>query len=193
MSVILINKRAGRGTRFHEHGWGYALTLALQHGWSPMGVTACQPNDCLDEDAEGYHMPSAGVVAPQEGGLPPAEAWAAYADSLAKIQAPIRATPNGGSYFDREEGWVKAKDAAALGKAIEMALPDIPRHDALQPKTYTSSLHPGRQLFDFDTLITASEWFSGPKRQVLQGFISMCRLGGFVMQRRTILPAEPAT
>jgi hypothetical protein len=182
MSVLLISKRIGQIIRFHEPGWAHALSLALENGWSPMGVTACEPIDCF-EGIEDFHLPAA-LWVPTPDGQPFVESVAELEESLAKIQAPVRAASNGASYFDGEEGWVTAKDAAALGKAVAKALPDVPRHDAMQGKTVTSSLVPGQRLFTFDTPITAAEWFSGRKRQVLKDLIALCRLGGFAIQRR---------
>jgi hypothetical protein len=182
MSVLLVNQRAGKLMWFHEHGWAHALSLALQNGWSPLGVTACHPSDSLP-DLEDLHLPDAVRIAPQDG-QQAAEGLSAMERSLANVQAPVRATAHGASYFDADEGWVTAEDAAALGKSLAQALPDIPRHEAAQDKTYTSSLLPGLQLFDFNTPMNAVEWFSGRKRQVLKDLIALCRLGGFVIQRR---------
>jgi len=181
MSVLVIDNRVERCVRFHETGWGHALSLAQQNGWSPGGVTPCQPLDCLED----LHIPGFNLIPLQNGGgMPIAEGLEATRNFLAKIQAPVRAAPHGASYFDCKAGQVTAKDAAALGKALRRALPDIPGHDALRSKTFTSHHSPGRRQFHLDTPINASEWFSGPKRKVLKGFIALCGLGGFVIQRR---------
>jgi hypothetical protein len=181
MSVLLVNKRAGKAMRFHEHGWAHALSLAVRNGWSPLGVTACRPGDSLP-DAEDLHMPS-GVWAPPPDGQQAAKEPAEMAISLANVQAPVRATASGDSYFDGEEGRVTATDARALGNALARALPDVPRHEAAQDKTFTSLL-PGLRLFDLETPMNATEWFSGRKRQILKDLIALCRRGGFAIQRR---------
>ena len=182
MSVLLVNVRAVKAMRFHEHGWAHALSLALQNGWSPLGVTAGHPSDFLP-DTEDLHL-SEPIWSASPDERQAANFLAKRERSLAKVQAPVRATANGASYFDRQEGWVTAEDAAALGTALAQALPDIPRHEAAQDKTFTSSILPGQRLFDLDTPMNAMEWFSGRKRQVLEGLIALCRLGGFAIQRR---------
>ena len=65
-------------------------------------------------------------------------------------------------------GEIESCDSFALALALEDALPDVPRHDALSAKLES----------DEADVINLFEWFSGrPGRDVLESIIRLCRTG----------------
>jgi hypothetical protein len=72
-----------------------------------------------------------------------------------------------GSYFSRAEQMVMAEDAVALAHALEVALPDVPKHDAMKNLRTRLGMLP-------DVV-----WFSGETRGMLESFIRFCHVGGF--------------
>ncbi len=72
-----------------------------------------------------------------------------------------------GSYFSRSEQLVMSNDAAALAHALEEALPDVPKHNAMKNLRTELGMLP-------DVV-----WFSGETRSLLESFIRFCRVGCF--------------
>ena len=82
-------------------------------------------------------------------------------------------------YYSNSGSHVTAADARALAKALEKALPDLPGHDALAPKTFEDPRLAGERFLRRGTPVTPFEWFSGANKEHLKGFIALCRQGGF--------------
>ena len=70
-------------------------------------------------------------------------------------------------YFTRAQQLIVAENAAALASALAEALPDIPRHNAMEP------LH--AELGRLPDVV----WFSGETRGLLRSLIRFCQLGAF--------------
>jgi hypothetical protein len=83
------------------------------------------------------------------------------------------------SYFNNAGFRVTPEDARALAEALERALPDVPRHEALQHRAVTAASAAGERFLPMSTPVNALEWFSGKNRAHLQAFIALCRAGGF--------------
>jgi hypothetical protein len=78
---------------------------------------------------------------------------------------------------DYPGGKVTADGARKLADALERALPDIPRHDALRHKARETPFGLG---FDPDVPLSPLEFFSGPGgRRHLREFVAFCRGGEF--------------
>jgi hypothetical protein len=138
--------------------WQRVAKLAADRGWSPSGIPRPASSDGSDEWAA--YLP---------GDFPPQEFAGDDAD---KAQT--------------EQPWyskgiiLPVEDSLALAEALETALPDIPRFDALSEKVAYQLdlpstipfkvLNPGVQVSNY-------EFFSGPNRQALERFITLCRAG----------------
>ena len=100
-----------------------------------------------------------------------------------------------GGYTFNDYQRVTDEDAANLADALERALPDVPRHNAIEHKQVSLDtilgLAPG-QLPLFAGLSLSGvpagvetnpmEWFSGEDgRKKLTDFIAYCRQGGFLI------------
>ena len=72
-----------------------------------------------------------------------------------------------GDYFTRGQQLVVAEDAAALASALAEALPDIPRHNAMETLRTELGMLP-------DVV-----WFSGGTRSLLTSLIRFCQVGAF--------------
>lgn len=86
------------------------------------------------------------------------------------------------NYFSRLGQTVTQPDAQALAGALEAALPDVPRHDALGHKvSVTLDLPFSRpvRLFRDGSRVTPYEFFSGPNRPTLERFISFAAAGPY--------------
>jgi hypothetical protein len=84
-----------------------------------------------------------------------------------------------GGYFTNDDQRVTTEDAAALADALERALPDVPRHEAMAHKTV--ELPGGLRVMKADADESPLEWFSGEGRDQLVEFIRYCRAGEFVI------------
>ena len=91
-------------------------------------------------------------------------------------------------YVQEEEGttfidnWhaFSTEGAASLAAALERALDDIPDHEALAPKDLSgdgSTRIPGNRIDE----VSALEWFSGPRKQIVRDLIQFCKAGGFTI------------
>lgn len=145
--------------------WQRVAKLAADRGWAPTGIPR-PPAPPISPAASGD---AAADEAPQDE-------WLAY--------LPGDFPP--GDPPQTEDPWyangvvIPDEDAFALADALETALPDIPRFDALSEKTLSTIdlpaaipfkvLRPGSQVSNY-------EFFSGPNRQALERFIALCRAG----------------
>jgi hypothetical protein len=165
MGFDLSNKQ-GQSWHFNISDWPDMLHLAELYGWEPEGTT-------LDPE----HLAS--VM--QEEDLPPEEAAAQIAQAQESWQ---------GGYGTNDFQVVSAQDAAALADALERALPDLPKYNALEHKGRDVSSFPPElcdqlralgvsQLIPADADINPFERFSGRGRDYLRGFIAFCRAGAF--------------
>jgi hypothetical protein len=77
-------------------------------------------------------------------------------------------------------GHVTAADALALAAALEEALRDIPRHDALPSGRGALVWEggPGSRLV-LSAEANLLEWFSGPRRREVRALITLSRQGPF--------------
>ena len=131
--------------------WLRVAKLAADHGWTPTGI----PRPATE---------------PREG------EWAAF---LPREYSPEDRPEQVSSWYARGV-LLPDEDTTALAAALEAALPDIPRFDALSEKTASlidlpttlpfKLLHPGVQVSNY-------EFFSGPNRDALERFIALCRAG----------------
>lgn len=136
--------------------WQRLAKLAADRGWAPTGI----PRPAADNQ-------------PDE--------WAAF---LPRNYPPgeydTGNTPQNGEPWYAKGVIIPNEDSLALADALEAALPDIPRFDALSEKTVSQIdlpatipfkvLRPGVQVSNY-------EFFSGANRQALERFISLCRAG----------------
>jgi len=137
--------------------WQRLARLAAEHGWAPTGI-------------------------PRPVSEPDSEDWAAFLPHDASVDSPD--SP------DSPEPWyargvvIPDEDARALADALEAALPDIPRFDALAEKTVARLDLPATipiKLLRPGVKVSNYEFFSGANRQALERFISLCRAGSVVV------------
>ena len=88
-----------------------------------------------------------------------------------------------GDYFSNDGQLVTVDDARNLGHALELSLPDIPRHDAVGHKMTVIKVEgPIGHIEALPDDANPLELFSGPEgRQEIEQFIALCRSGDFVM------------
>ena len=86
-----------------------------------------------------------------------------------------------GGYDSNDHQEVTDDDAITLADALELAMPDVPSHDALEHKRVDLDL--GIQGVPDDEAVNLSEAFSGPVSQLkLLAFIAFCRKEGFMIE-----------
>ena len=88
-----------------------------------------------------------------------------------------------GDYFSNDGQLITADDARNLGHALELSLPDIPRHDAIGHKMKAIKVDgPLSHIEALPDDANPLELFSGPEgRQEIEQFIALCRSGDFVI------------
>jgi hypothetical protein len=147
------------------------IDLALHYGWKPAG-TEDREDDPPDEGDEGDL-----VLSEEE-----LEAYAVPDDhplaQAIRSSLPQSDDPVIFAYFVSGRR-VTPEDARALADALERALPDLPRHDALGHKTFQIPDLPGVPLLRVETPVNPFEWLSGSNRKELEAFLRLCRQGGF--------------
>jgi hypothetical protein len=159
-------------TSFTLRGWRSLIQLALTYGWKPRG--AIEPAEEGESDAA-VPVLQFTVEELDQYRVPPDDPLAGAAKALSSHSG----NPVLDSYFNNAGFRVTPEDARALADALERALPDIPRHEALENKTVTMAGGPGVRFLPIGTPVNPFEWFSGENRAHLQAFIGFCREGGF--------------
>jgi len=157
-------KGPGGITHFGLQDWHFVVQLAEDYGWKPEGTV-------FDELPESPMM---------FGNCDDPEEYV-----LAEIEECFLR-----DYFSNHGQQVTDKDAEALAAALDIALDDIPNHDAINHKKRCNvlprrvarmiQLMPGpRPVPTLHEAISAAEWFSGERKKRLVEFIAFCRSGGF--------------
>ena len=86
----------------------------------------------------------------------------------------------GGGYQTNDWQRVTADDARNMTEALERALNDLPKHDALASKREPTT--GGIPLEHMAEGISPLDWFSGESKQRLEKYIEFCRAGEFVIK-----------
>jgi hypothetical protein len=172
----LINQQ---GEKVFTHmGWTFLIDLALRHGWKPAGAQEPDEERDLDEEEEECQELSA-----QPFELPKLDPHDPRAQVIKQVVQPVQLhsdDPVIDSYFHNAGFRVTTEDARALANALERALPDVPKHDALKHKAVAIAAVPGERFLPVDTPVNNPfEWFSGGNRAYLEAFIAFCRQGEF--------------
>jgi hypothetical protein len=159
-------------TTFSHRGWTLLIELAREYGWKPAGAVepaeegeteaAVQALELTKEELEPYRVPADHPLA-----------------QAVRSLSFRSGDPVLDSYFNNAGFRVTAEDARGLADALERALTDIPRHEALEDKAVTMAGAPGERFLPIGTPVNPFEWFSGENRAHLQTFIGLCRKGGF--------------
>ncbi len=94
-----------------------------------------------------------------------------------------------GNYVTCQGQRVTDEDARALGEALQLALDDVPGHDARghKPAGHPLPRDVARLLRDTSggpgpdpaQALNAAEWFSGDRKEELRRLIDFCGRGGF--------------
>jgi hypothetical protein len=156
--------RARTSMTFTHDAWKQLIELALHRNWQPAGT---QPSTSRQQE----HVANV-PVASEAGAV--MESNPLKEAIKAMLQQPD--DPRLRGYFDNAGSRVSAKDARALADALEQALPDIPRHNALEHKCMVID---GERLLPEGVRVSPYERFSGSNRLHLEKFIAFCRNGGF--------------
>jgi hypothetical protein len=82
------------------------------------------------------------------------------------------------NYVTNDHQLVSDSDAAALGRALEAGLDDVPEEDVLMGRRPECLLMPDGS---WHVTIGWSEGLSGKAKRIVQKVIAMCRRGGFAI------------
>jgi hypothetical protein len=86
-------------------------------------------------------------------------------------------------YFSVKNQHVSDDDARAIASALQVALDDVPEHDAVGHKVFQTLILPNMERpirsFKPGVKVNPYEFFSGPNKATLVRFIEFFNLGGF--------------
>lgn len=148
MTMDLIGKQ--RETCFNNHTWGLLLELAQEYGWKPAGAIATDEDEEIKEPCEVLELTEEEL---QKYRVSPDDPVAQSIKSSCVRSGDSVLN----SYFYNAGYRMTAKDACALADALERALPDVPRHDALAHKMVTYPQFPGERFLPSGVPVTPFE------------------------------------
>ncbi len=152
---------------FNNVSWHHLVTLALNYGWTPLGVLPPKKDNGFAWFPDYYRKLK--------------YRGASQANSRVAVGSlfPRNGDPILNSYFASDDFRVTAEDAKLMAGALEKALPDVPNGDALAHKSVELPGFEGSTFVSLDTPVNVFEWWSGENKDYLRKFIAFCREGEF--------------